>query len=124
MVMFQPEGGETFFFMGETTGFRMPLISTLKAERMIYKGCQAYLASIVDMAGETQLRPENVHLVCEFLEVFLEDLPGVPPDRDIEFVIELAPDTTTISKDPYRMAPTERKELKTQLQELLDKGFI
>jgi hypothetical protein len=51
-------------------------------------------------------------------------LPGMPPDRDIEFAIELQPGTTPISKRPYRMPPAELAELKKQLQELLDKGFI
>ena len=58
------------------------------------------------------------------MEIFLEDLPGLPPDRKIEFVIELVLRTTPISKAPYRMALTKLKELKTQLQELLDKKFI
>ncbi|WVZ75838.1 hypothetical protein U9M48_023863 [Paspalum notatum var. saurae] len=56
--------------------------------------------------------------------MFPEELPGLPPDRDVEFRIELVPGTTPISKRPYRMAPDELKELKTQLQEQLDKGFI
>ncbi|RVW89663.1 RNA-directed DNA polymerase-like [Vitis vinifera] len=53
-----------------------------------------------------------------------DDLPGLPPEREVEFTIDLAPGTTPISKAPYRMAPMELKELKIQLQELLDKGFI
>ena len=56
--------------------------------------------------------------------MFPDDLPGMPPDRDIEFVIELQPGTAPISKRPYRMPPKELAELKIQLQELLDKGFI
>ena len=63
-------------------------------------------------------------IVRDFLEVFPEDLPGLPPNREIEFVIELVLGTSPISKAPYRMVPTELKELKTQLQELLDKKFI
>ena len=63
-------------------------------------------------------------MVNEFLEVFQEDLPGLPPDREIDFVIDVLPGTAPISKAPYRMAPLELKELKIHLQELLDKGFI
>ena len=63
-------------------------------------------------------------MVCEFLDVFPEDLPGFPPHREIEFVIELAPSIEPASKALYRMAPAELKELKIQLQELLDLGFI
>jgi hypothetical protein len=55
---------------------------------------------------------------------FPDDLPGMPSDRDIEFVIELQPGTAPISKRPYCMPPNELAELKTQLQDLLDKGFI
>ena len=56
--------------------------------------------------------------------MFLADLPGMPPDRDIDFCIDLEPGTLPISIPPYRMAPTELRELKAQLQELLSKGFI
>jgi hypothetical protein len=62
--------------------------------------------------------------VCEYPDVFPDELPGLPPDRDVEFVIELQPGTTPISKRPYRMPPKELAELKNQLQELLDKGYI
>jgi hypothetical protein len=67
---------------------------------------------------------ERIPIVCEYLDVFPDELPGMPPDRDIEFAIELQLGTAPISKRPYRMPPTELAELKKQLQELLDKGFI
>jgi hypothetical protein len=67
---------------------------------------------------------ENIPVVCEYPDVFLDDLPGMPPDRDIEFVIKLQPGTAPISKRPYRMPPKELADLKNQLQELLDKGYI
>ena len=76
----------------------------------------AYLAIISQL--------EKILVVCEYPDVFPDDLPGMPPDRDIEFVIELQPGTAPISKRAYRMPPKELAELKTQLQELLDKGFI
>ena len=63
-------------------------------------------------------------MVREFLDVFPEELPGLPPEREVEFTIELLPEVAPISISPYRMAPIELKELKVQLQELLDKGFI
>ena len=63
-------------------------------------------------------------MVNESEDVFLEDLPGLPPEREIEFEIELLPRTTSILQAPYRMAPAELKELKVQLKELLDKGFV
>jgi hypothetical protein len=67
---------------------------------------------------------EDIPVVCEFLDVFPEDLLGLPPERDVEFVIELKPGTTPISRRSYRMPPNELVELKTQLQDLLEKGFI
>src|SRR5262249_34899281 len=59
-----------------------------------------------------------------FPDVFPEELPGLPPEREIEFEIEVLPGTAPISKAPYRMAPLELRELRVQLQELLDKGYI
>jgi hypothetical protein len=67
---------------------------------------------------------ERILVVCDYPDVFPDELPGMPPDRDIEFTIELQPGTAPISKRPYRMPPAELAELKKQLQELLDKGFI
>jgi hypothetical protein len=67
---------------------------------------------------------QDIAVVCEFPDVFPEDLPGLPPERHAEFVIELKPCTTPISRRSYRMPPNELAELKTQLQDLLEKGFI
>ena len=63
-------------------------------------------------------------VVCEYVDVFLDELPGLPPHRDVDFGIELHPGTSTISMTPHRMAPVELQKLRVQLQELLDKGFI
>ena len=90
---------------------------------MLAKGCEAFLACVMaDGNGEVSLG--DISVVREFPDVFPEDLPGLPLDREIEFSIDLLPGTVPISKAPYRMAPIELKELKVQLQELLDKGFI
>ena len=67
---------------------------------------------------------EAIPVVCEFPDIFPEELPGMPPDREVEFVIELLPEMAPVSKRPYRMSPNELVELKKQLQTLLDKGFI
>ncbi|KAL0555978.1 hypothetical protein IC582_004481 [Cucumis melo] len=81
------------------------------------------LASVVDtQEPEVSLSFEPV--VREYPDVFPDELPGLPPPREIDFAIELEPGTAPISRAPYRMAPTELKELKVQLQKLLDKGFI
>jgi hypothetical protein len=66
----------------------------------------------------------KIPVVCEFPDVFPDELPGLPPDRDVEFAIELIPGTPPISRRPYRMPPNELAELKKQLQDLLTKGLI
>jgi hypothetical protein len=63
----------------------------------------------------TGIEFKDIPIVCEYPNVFLDDLPGMPPDRDIEFIIELQPSTAPISKRPYRMPPNELAELKIQL---------
>jgi hypothetical protein len=70
------------------------------------------------------VQQESIPVVCEYPDVFPDDFPGMPPDRDVEFVIELQPGTAPISKRPYQMPHKELAELKNQLQELLDKGYI
>jgi hypothetical protein len=67
---------------------------------------------------------EEIPIVCEFPDVFPEDLPGLPLKRNVEFAIELRPSTTLISQRPYKMPPNELAELKIQLKGLLDKGLI
>jgi hypothetical protein len=67
---------------------------------------------------------EDIPIVREFLDVFLEDLPGLPLDWDVEFTVELLPGMTPISRRPYKMTPKELAELKIQFKGLLDKGFI
>jgi hypothetical protein len=71
-----------------------------------------------------ELPLEKIPVVYEYVDIFPDKLLGMLPDRDIEFTIELQPGTAPISKRPYRMPPVELAELKKQLQELLDKGFI
>ena len=66
----------------------------------------------------------DIPVVCEYPNVFPDDLPGMPPDRSVEFAIELQPEMAPISRRPYRMPPNELAELKKQLQDLLDKGYI
>jgi hypothetical protein len=71
-----------------------------------------------------ELKLEDIHIVREFLDVFPDDLPRMPPEWAIEFKIELQPGTTLIAKAPYKMSHVELKELKIQLQALLGKGYI
>ncbi|XP_070052691.1 uncharacterized protein [Nicotiana tomentosiformis] len=99
------------------------IISFLKARHLVEKGCLAYLAYLQDTTVESSTI-DSVPVVQEFADVFPSDLPSMPPDRDIDFCIDLAPGTQPISIPPYRMAPKELKELKEQLEELLAKGFV
>ncbi|GJT67097.1 hypothetical protein Tco_1018577 [Tanacetum coccineum] len=91
----------------------MKIISALKARTLLSHGSDSDISSIHDQP-----------IVSEFQDVFPEELPGIPPIRNVEFNIELIPGAEPISKAPYRMAPIELKELKDQLQELLERGFI
>ena len=98
------------------------IVSAMKAARLMKKG-GGYLAYVVDSdMAEPQLK--DIPVVREFNDVFPDDLPGLPPPREVEFSIELVPGSEPISKAPYRMAPAELKELKEQLQELLEKGIV
>ena len=110
-------------FQGDRRVFRLGLISAFVAHRLLRKGCVRFLADVVDIWVE-KVRLEDIPVVQDFSDVFSDDLPGLPPERDIEFEINLVPDTNPISFSPYRMALAELKELKVQLQELVDKGFI
>ena len=123
-VTFRPNGGNEFAFKGRPLLQPKRIISAMQAQRMLSNGCMGFLASVVDKTMEKELNPSDVPVVREYMEVFPEELPGLAPEREILFEIELMPGTGPISKAPYRMAPAELKELQTQLQELLDKGFI
>ncbi|WVZ97317.1 hypothetical protein U9M48_042865 [Paspalum notatum var. saurae] len=83
---------------------------------------QKHLETTVNTSELQEIK--KIPVVCDFPDVFPEELPGLPPDRDVEFKIDLIPGMAPVSRRPYRMAPDELKELKTQLQEQLDKGFI
>ena len=87
------------------------MISSLEITRLLDESCQGYLATLVDTLVEEPMM-QDVVVVREFSKMFLEELPGLPPEREIEFVIELAPRTEPISKAPYRMTLSELKGLK------------
>jgi hypothetical protein len=115
--------GETLTIEGDRSSPKLNIISCVQASKYLLKGCHAILAHVKDTKAEEK-RLEDVPIVRDFPEVFPEDLPGLPPKREVEFEIELAPGSAPIARAPYRLAPSEMKELSSQLQELLDKGFI
>nr|GEY93842.1 putative reverse transcriptase domain-containing protein [Tanacetum cinerariifolium] len=90
-------------------------------------GCDVFLANVTTKEAKDKSegkRLEDVPIVRDFPEVFLEDLPGIPPARPVEFQIDLVPGDVPVAWEPYRLAPSEMNKLAEQLQELSDKGFI
>src|SRR5688572_30122804 len=108
---------------GHDSVIKGKFISCIKARKMISKGCIYHIVRVRDVESEVPSL-ESVSVVNEFPDVFPDDLPGIPPEREIDFGIDLLPDTRPISIPPYRMAPAELKELKEQLKDLLDKGLV
>ncbi|GJR29022.1 putative reverse transcriptase domain-containing protein [Tanacetum coccineum] len=106
---------------------RLNIISCTKTQKYMEKGFPIFLAHVTAKEVEDKSekkRLEDVPIVRDFPEVFLEDLPGLPPTRQVEFQIDLVPGAAPIVRAPYRLAPSEIKELSEQLKELSDKGFI
>ena len=87
------------------------MISAMTAHKMLRKGCQGYLAYVV-VTGKEGTTLDEIPVVKEFPDVFPDDITGLPPEREVEFNIDLIPRTEPISIPPYRMAPAELRELK------------
>ncbi|GJZ28517.1 putative reverse transcriptase domain-containing protein [Tanacetum coccineum] len=99
----------------------------VRAQEYLSKGCDVFLAHVTTKEAKDKSegkRLEDVPIVRDFPKVFPEDLPGIPPARQVEFQIDLVPGAAPVARAPYRLAPSEMKELAEQLQELSDKGFI
>ncbi|GKE09773.1 putative reverse transcriptase domain-containing protein [Tanacetum coccineum] len=106
---------------------KLSIISCTKTHKYIKRGCLNFLAQVTkketkDKSKEKRL--EDVPTIWDFPKVFPEDLPGLPPTRQVEFQIDLVAGAAPVARAPYRLAPSELQELSTQLQELSDKGFI
>ncbi|GJW40138.1 putative reverse transcriptase domain-containing protein [Tanacetum coccineum] len=126
-----PFGNETLIVRGDGSnnehGSRLNIISYTKTQKCLLKGCHVFLAHVTAKKDEDkseEKRLEDVPIVRDFPEVYPEDLPGIPPTRQVEFQIDLVPGDALVARAPYRLAPSEMKELSDQLQELFDKGFI
>ncbi|GKA05702.1 putative reverse transcriptase domain-containing protein [Tanacetum coccineum] len=126
-----PYGNEILIVQGDKSDKEkkstLSIISCEKAQKYMEKGCQLFLAQVTvkenkDKSKEKRL--EDVPTVRDFPEVFPEDLPGLPPIRQVEFQIDLVPGAAPVARAPYRLAPSKMEELSAQLQELSDKGFI
>nr|GEU78070.1 putative reverse transcriptase domain-containing protein [Tanacetum cinerariifolium] len=106
---------------------QLNIISCPKTQKYLMKGCPIFLAHVTMKGAEDKSkenRLEDVPIVQDFPEVFPEDLPGIPPTRQVEFQIDLIPCAAPVARVPYRLASSEMKELSDQLKELADKGFI
>ncbi|GJU01043.1 putative reverse transcriptase domain-containing protein [Tanacetum coccineum] len=121
MLIFQGNGNH------QREESRLNIISCTKAQEYLSKGCDVFLAHITTKEAKDKSegkRLEDVPIVRDFPEVFPEYLSGIPPARQVEFQIDLVPGAAPVARAPYRLAPSEMKELAEQLQELSDKGFI
>ncbi|GJW86084.1 putative reverse transcriptase domain-containing protein [Tanacetum coccineum] len=126
-----PYGNETLTFHGNESNYkresRLTVISCTKAQKYLAKGCRVFLAQIFAKKEEDKPKGKqikDVPIIRDFPKVFPEDLPGLPPTRPVEFQIDLISGAAPVARAPYRLAPSEIKELSEQLQELTDKGFI
>ncbi|GJX53842.1 reverse transcriptase domain-containing protein [Tanacetum coccineum] len=121
-VVHIPVDGETLIIRGDRSKTRLNLISCIKTEKYI-SHCQVFMIQVMEKKADEK-RLEDIPVVKEFPDVFPEDLPGIPPVRQVEFQIDLIPGAAPIARTPYRLAPSEMQELSNQLQELTDRGFI
>ena len=114
---------EEVTFIDERSNHLSNVISAATTRTMVRKGCEAYLTYVID-TKKVEPSLSDIPTVCDYPDVFSEELPVFPPQREIEFAIDIVLSATPVSITPYRMAPVELKELKLQLQELLEKGLI
>jgi len=121
-IMFDLDEEVGLVFQGDKIRSPSIMLSAI-SRKMARKGAQCYLAYMVDIEKEV-FQLDQVPIVREFINVFPDDLPELPPFREIEFCIDLILGTEPISMALYRMVPAELRELKEQLQDLLDKKFI
>ncbi|GKD60032.1 putative reverse transcriptase domain-containing protein [Tanacetum coccineum] len=126
-----PWGNETLIVHGDGSSQGsetcLNIISCTKIQKCILKGHHVFLAHVTTKGTEDkseEKRLENVPIVRDFPKVFPKDLSGIPLTRQVEFQIDLIPGAAPVARAPYRLAPSEMKELSEQLQELSDKGFI
>ncbi|GJS13550.1 putative reverse transcriptase domain-containing protein [Tanacetum coccineum] len=118
-----PYGNKTLTIESNKGVSRLKVISCIKARKYIERGCHLFLAHLNEKKPKEK-RLEDVPVIRDFLEVFLDDLLGLPPPRQVEFRIDLVPRAAPVARAPYRLTPSEMRELSKQLRELLEKGFI
>ncbi|KAI3797676.1 hypothetical protein L1987_32938 [Smallanthus sonchifolius] len=115
--------GETLKVLGEKPCKGLKLMSCITVQKYIRKKYMVFLAHVIQKEDKKR-SVQDIPIVRDFPEVFPDDLPGLPPVRQVEFRIDLVPGANPVAKAPYRLAPSEMQELASQLEELADKGFI
>ena len=123
VISFEYPGQPVIVYRGVKPVVSTPMISIIHAEKLIRRGCEAYLA-FVTLVADKMKELTTYPVVRNFSNVFPEELPGLLPYREINFAVDLVLGTQPIFKTPYRMVANELKELKMQLQDLLGRGFI
>ncbi|GJX84636.1 reverse transcriptase domain-containing protein [Tanacetum coccineum] len=122
-VVHIPIDGGTLIIRGDRSKTRLSLISCIKIERYISRGYQVFIAQVMKKKSDAK-RLKDIPVVREFPEVFLENLLGLPPIRQVEFQINLILGAAPVAQAPYRLAPSEMQELSDQLQELAEQAPI
>nr|GEY74504.1 putative reverse transcriptase domain-containing protein [Tanacetum cinerariifolium] len=100
----------TLVVKGDDCISRLKVVSCMKVKKYVDRGSYLFVAQVVEKEP-TERRLEDVPVICKFLDVFPEDLPGLPPPREVEFEIELVLGAAPVARSPYRLAPSEMKEL-------------
>nr|GEV76150.1 hypothetical protein [Tanacetum cinerariifolium] len=118
-----PYKNKTLVVKSDSSISRLKVISYIKARKYIERGSQLFIAQVTEKEpAKKQL--QDVPMIRNFLEVFPDDLLGLPPPRQVKFKIELIPGVAPVARAPYRLEPSELKELSNQLEELSEKGLI
>nr|GEX88303.1 hypothetical protein [Tanacetum cinerariifolium] len=121
--VYVPYRNKTLMVKSDSSVSRLKVISCIKARKYIEKGSQLFIAQVTEKEP-VKKQLQDVPVICNFPAVFPDDLPRVPPPRQVEFKNELIPGAAPVAHAPYRLAPSKLKELSDQLKELFEKRFI
>jgi hypothetical protein len=116
--------GKRITFQGIQKPVSVRQISALQMRKYCRKGCPLYAIQVLKTIEDAKPSPDDHPILREYRDVFPEEVPGLPPRRDIYFSIELAPGVVPVSRTPYQMSTPELVELKLKLKEMMDKGYI
>nr|GEV60218.1 reverse transcriptase domain-containing protein [Tanacetum cinerariifolium] len=121
--VYVPYKNKTLVVKSDSSVSRLKVISCIKARKYIERGSRLFIAQVTEKEP-VKKQLQDVPVICNFLEVFPDDLQGLPPPRQVEFKIELIPGAAPVARAPYHLALSKLKELSDQLKEFSEKGFI